>query len=129
MRSGTDTLRPIRFLLIGALATLTHLACALLLAWAFPDISIYLVNATAFAVAFVVSFYGHTHVTFRRGGKMSRFLLVALAGFGLNNLLLHGAKSLGAPPVLALALAIGLVPVFTYIASSLWAFSVKPSAP
>lgn len=117
--------QPLRFLIIGALATLTHLVCALALAWSAPDLSVYLINAVAFAIAFLVSFYGHTYVTFRRGGSMARFLLVALAGFGLNNLLLHGGKRAGLAQEVALVLAIGLVPVFTYIASSLWAFSAK----
>ena len=117
--------QPVRFLVIGGVATLTHLACALALTRAMPEASLYAVNAAAFAVAFFVSFYGHTHVTFRRGGSMMKFLVVAIAGFALNNLLLNGAKRLGASHEWALALAIGLVPVFTYIASSLWAFAVR----
>lgn len=129
MQRSHRTSQPLRFLLIGALATLTHLACALALAWGVPELSVYLVNGAAFAVAFLVSFYGHTYVTFRRGGSMAKFLLVALAGFGLNNLLLLGGKRAGLAEELALVLAIGLVPVFTYIASSLWAFSAnKPPA-
>lgn len=120
--------QPVRFLMIGGLATLTHLACALVLTRTMPGTSIYVVNAAAFAVAFFVSFYGHTYVTFRRGGSMTKFFVVAIAGFALNNLLLHGARRLGASHEWALVLAIGLVPVFTYIASSLWAFAVRGPA-
>lgn len=115
----------LRFLIVGGLATLTHLASALALNRAMPGVSIYAVNAAAFAIAFFVSFYGHTYVTFRRGGSMTKFFVVAIAGFALNNILLHGAARLGASHAWSLALAIGLVPIFTYVASSLWAFAAS----
>ncbi|PJJ96375.1 polysaccharide biosynthesis protein GtrA [Lysobacteraceae bacterium NML91-0213] len=115
--------RPLRFIMIGLLATLTHLVTAFLLTWAAPQLSVYLANSLAFCVAFMVSFYGHTHFTFGRRGSLTKFLLVSISGFALNNLILHGAQMLGVAPRLALALAIAIVPVFTYVASSIWAFS------
>ncbi len=113
--------RPLRFALVGAAATLVHMAVATLLlglcSWpAYPA------NLGAFLVAFGVSYLGHRHITFARAGSPWRFLLVALAGFGLNNLLLTGLLAWGVPPLYALVAATALVPVFSYLLSSLWVF-------
>lgn len=113
--------RPLRFALVGAVATLVHMAVATLLlglcAW--PP---YAANLGAFLIAFGVSYLGHRHVTFARAGSPWRFLLVALGGFGLNNLLLTGLLACGVPALAALLVATALVPVFSYLLSSLWVF-------
>jgi len=113
--------RPLRFALVGAVATGVHMAVATLLlglcGW--PP---YVANLGAFLVAFAVSYLGHRHVTFARAGSPWRFLLVALGGFGLNNLLLTGLLACGVPALAALLVATALVPVFSYLLSSLWVF-------
>ena len=113
--------RPLRFALVGAVATLVHMAVASLLLslWSWPA---YGANLGAFLVAFGVSYLGHRHLTFARAGSPWRFLLVALAGFGLNNLLLTGLLACGLPALAALLVATALVPVFSYLLSSLWVF-------
>lgn len=82
----------------------------------------YIANLGAFLVAFGVSYLGHRYLTFARAGSPWRFLLVALAGFGLNNLLLTGLLACGVPVLYALLAATALVPVFSYLLSSLWVF-------
>ncbi|MDU4056600.1 MULTISPECIES: GtrA family protein [Pseudomonas] len=113
--------RPLRFALVGAAATGVHMAVAALLlgGWNWPA---YIANLGAFLVAFGVSYLGHRYLTFARAGSPWRFLLVALAGFGLNNLLLTGLLACGVPVLYALLAATALVPVFSYLLSSLWVF-------
>ena len=89
-------------------------------------------NFGGFFMAFWVSYFGHRHWTFsdamatHTDGKHSsflRFLLVALLGFGVNQLmfylLLHYA---GWPYYLALAVVVFTVAAMTYVLSRLWAF-------
>lgn len=113
--------RPLRFALVGAVATGVHMAVAacLLGLCGWPA---YLANLGAFSVAFVVSYLGHRHLTFARAGSPWRFLLVALGGFGLNNLLLTGLLACGVPALYGLLIATALVPVFSYLLSSGWVF-------
>ncbi|MDR6679298.1 GtrA family protein [Pseudomonas oryzihabitans] len=113
--------RPLRFALVGAVATLVHMTVAALLLglWGWPA---YGANLGAFLVAFGVSYLGHRHVTFARAGSPWRFLLVALGGFGLNNLLLTGLLACDVPALAALLVATALVPVCSYLLSSWWVF-------
>lgn len=116
-----DRLRPLRFILVGGLATLVHILVAGSLLALFT-LQPYVANLIAFLVAFGVSYCGHRYLTFARQGSILRFLAVAIAGFALNNLLLTGLLALGLSAFLAIVVATALVPVFSYLASSLWAF-------
>ncbi|WNL43449.1 GtrA family protein [Halomonas sp. PAMB 3264] len=117
-----DVFQPFRFLIMGGLATLTHMLVATLLFALLTEPSPYLVNVIAFALAFLVSFFGHRHVTFKTRGSMGRFFLVAIAGFAANNAILTAGLALGVNNLAAVIIATACVPVLTYLASSLWAF-------
>ena len=118
---ASSAARPLRFVLVGAVATGVHMAVASLLLgfWGWPA---YSANLGAFPIAFCASYLGHRYLTFARTGSPWRFLLVALAGFGLNNLLLTGLLACGLPALGALLVATALVPMFSYLLSSLWVF-------
>lgn len=118
----SDAARPLRFVFVGLAATFTHIALAGLMLLAAPQANPYLVNFLAYAVGFFVSYFGHRYLTFARTGSMSRFLLVAVAGFGLNNLLVATLLAASATPFVAIVIATAAVPVLTYLASSLWVF-------
>lgn len=117
-----DIFQPFRFLVVGALATATHMVVAALLFILFTAPSPYLVNFIAFTVAFTVSFLGHRYITFKTDGSFSRFLLVAIGGFLANNAMLTVGLALGVKSLSAVIIATAIVPVLTYLASSLWAF-------
>ncbi|MGV0879133.1 GtrA family protein [Martelella sp. FLE1502] len=117
--------RPIRFAGVGGVATLVHMGTAALLLWIFPALPAAFVNLLAFMVAFLVSFYGHRHLTFYTRGRMHRFLIVALCGFALNNVILYVALASSIPKLIAIIIATACVPVVTYLASALWAFREK----
>jgi putative flippase GtrA len=116
-----------RFALVGALATLVHLAVAGSVVFLLPASSPFLANIAGFLVAFFVSFAGHRHYTFRRKGSMRRFFVIALAGFALNNGLLSGiiaAEYVG--EFAAITVATLAVPLLTFLAARLWAFGARP---
>ena len=114
--------RPLRFLFVGGIATLTHLGIAAALWTLLPRTSPYAINAAAFLVAFGVSFYGHRHLTFGLPGSPFKFFVIALAGFALNNAILTAGLYLAVPPLAAIMVATICVPILTYFASALWAF-------
>lgn len=120
-----NALKPFRFLIVGGVATAVHMLAAALVFAIYPGPSPYAANIIAFAVAFLVSFYGHRHITFQTRGSMRRFLLVAIGGFVANNAILAGLLTFGVDGLVAVIIATACVPVLTYLASSLWAFKTK----
>lgn len=120
-----EKLRPMRFLIVGGLATLAHMLVAASVFAVHATASPYAANIIAFLVAFMVSFYGHRHITFQTRGSMRRFFLVAIGGFLANNAILTGFLAMGIDDLIAVIIATACVPVLTYLASSLWAFKEK----
>jgi len=119
------TPQPIRFAIIGAAATVTHLAVGLgTIATGVPPLA---ANPVAFAVAFGVSFVGHRAWTFANTGvpvrqALPRFAAVALGGLALNEAALAALLNWGIAPTTAFALAVALAAVSTYVLSRAWAF-------
>ena len=118
-----DRLEPLRFIIVGGSATVTHIGTALVLTRLVGNhVSIYMLNVAAFCTAFLVSFLGHRYVTFGRHGSVAKFLSVALAGFLLNNIILHYGIVFGLSRLVALIIATLIVACGTYLASKIWAF-------
>jgi putative flippase GtrA len=117
-----DGARPLRFALVGLAATFTHVGLAWLILRAEPQANPYLVNCLAYAVGFFVSYFGHRYLTFNTSGSMARFLLVAIGGFAINNLLVTALLAASASSFVAILVATAVVPVLTYVASALWVF-------
>ena len=114
--------KPLRFALVGLSATFTHIGFAWLILFWQPLANPFLVNSAGYALGFFVSYFGHRYLTFRTTGSMGRFLLVVIAGFGLNNLLVALLLAVSASSFLAILVATATVPVLTYVASSRWVF-------
>jgi len=117
-----DVGRPLRFGLVGLSATFTHVGLAWLILSAWPAANPYLVNVMGYALGFFVSYFGHRYLTFRTEGSMSRFGLVVIGGFALNNLLVTLLLAASASAFVAILVATAIVPVVTYVASSRWVF-------
>jgi Predicted membrane protein len=113
-----------RFGLVGVVATLVHLMVSMMTLWL--GANIYLANILGFLVAFGVSFLGHSRLTFPEGDRShwawARFFLVALMGFGLNNLVLLLSDGKGME-WLRLVVAIFVAPLGTFLLSALWVFA------
>ncbi len=120
----------IRFVIIGAAASLVHLAVVWYLVdqWAIKEL---VANVIAYIIAVQVSFWGHHSWSFsgHGGGKrksMAKFISVSLSGLALNQLSFY--LLLKFTPLdyrVALVLVLGFVAVFTFVFSKLWAFKHK----
>lgn len=121
----------LRFGLVGALATLVHMAIGTILVQSgWPPL---VANAFAFATAFVVSFAGHLGFSFADQepdpvAALWRFGLVALAGFLCNEAIL--AVLLGArliPDAAALCASTACAALLTFGLAKAWAFRHGPA--
>jgi len=116
------TAQILRFGLVGALATLVHVAVAsALLAFA-GQWQVWLVNFVAFSVAFWVSFFGHRYFTFRAPGSPARFLGAALTGLAVNNGCLALALWATGQKMISITLAAIAAPAVVFMISRLWVF-------
>ena len=116
-----------RFGVVGVGATLTQFVVALVLS-KYAGIPLLIANPVAFAVAFGVSFSGHHFWTFpgdtSAARNLWRFLIVALCGFGVSELLLLLLVHYGVGGQTAkLVLSTLVVPPVTFVLGKLWAFA------
>ena len=90
-------------------------------------------NIFGFLVAFLVSYQGHSRLTFKDPRKkkttslkeMARFFIVALAGFALNQTLFYLLLTYSSWGVdLSLGITLIVVSGSTYVFSKLWAFKM-----
>lgn len=126
-----ELLRVLRFGIVGLTAAAVHYWVVIALV-ELLHIAPLQANAGGFIVAFWVSYFGHRHWTFSdvvathvQGAHPSflRFLLVAVLGFCMNELLFYLLlRYAGWPYYLALAVVVFTVAVLTYVLSRLWAF-------
>lgn len=126
-RSATAAhVQVLRFVIVGASATLTHWLVAVL---AMQAVAALLANVIGFMAAFPVSFAGHWRWSFRDHGAawhhaLPRFALVACSSFAGNELLFATLLHLtGWPAPVTLALTLLLVASATFVLSRSWAFA------
>jgi putative flippase GtrA len=126
-----ELLRVLRFGIVGLAAAAVHYWVVIALV-ELLHIAPLQANAGGFIVAFWVSYFGHRHWTFSdavathaQGASPSflRFLLVAVLGFCMNELLFYLLlRYAGWPYYLALAVVVLTVAVMTDVMSRLLAF-------
>ena len=120
----------LQFVLVGGSAAATHLAVVGLVVslLGMPPLS---ANVLAFLVAFVVSYNGHTLLTFsasqaRGWPVVARFFAVACLSFVANELLYYIALNwLHWHYFWSLAAVLVLVAVGTFVMSKFWAFKAR----
>jgi putative flippase GtrA len=122
----------LRFSLTGAAATLVHLAVAIGLIGL--GVAPLVGNVAAFLMAFMVSFWGHHMFTFvghggAAAGAFGKFVLVALAGFLINESLLFLLLKTGAvTPETATLVSTLTAAASTFALSRSWAFAKRTGA-
>ncbi|WEJ32928.1 GtrA family protein [Devosia sp. SD17-2] len=133
-QQGTGTAETARqagvFALVGLVATGVHYVVALALSLVMPVVW---ANPFGFLVAFSVSYFGHGRLTFRlKDGeqhhrkRLPRFAAAATAGFLIGQGLLMALRATTPlPDWLALGIALGVVPVFTFAVSKIWVFGSR----
>jgi len=114
-------LQIVRFGIVGLAATAVHAAVAITLV-SLTEISPHIANVIAFAVAFSVSFAGHSRFTFRKEGSLWRFIVTALTGFLANVLALEAMLLSSVPAQVAVGLATLAAPIVVFVLSKLWVF-------
>lgn len=121
----TETLQALRFMAVGATATLTHMVVATLLYNLMQGRYIALANFIAWLVAFSVSFWGHQRVTFKRRTTIGRFLLMSLTGLVINYAVLGLLLLTPLVPLLAMLIAIATAAVATYLLAKHHTFTIE----
>jgi len=122
----------LRFVVVGVASTLTHIAVAIVLN-EMLSLSALVANFLAFTTPVLVSYLGNHGWTFSRRGQHSRYLprfvLVALTGMALNQLIVYGIVDLGGLSYrLALATVVLIVPMFSFALNQMWVFAASSAA-
>ena len=119
----SEALTIIRFVIVGVMATLTHLLLATAMLALKTGMSVFLVNFFSFCGAFPISYFGHRNFTFGTLGSGRKFALAAVGGFLANTFLLRLVISiLNIGGLAAIVISTLTVPIFIYIVSRLWIF-------
>ncbi|GAA0786290.1 GtrA family protein [Roseibium denhamense] len=124
-----------KFAVVGTAATATHAVFATGL-YELAEVNVFVANIFGFVIAFCVSFAGHYWWSFshmRKDGRalasMARFLVIAVVGFALNNVVLTLWLQLTRwPDVAGLLFSIAVVPALSFLGARLWAFSHNTEA-
>lgn len=120
------------FGMVGIAATAVHYFTAF---GASQLIPLAYANPIGFLAAFGVSYLGHLRLTFRIPAqesnhrmRMIKFFAVALLGFFTGQAVLLALAATGRfPEWLTLLVAVGVVPVTTFVISRFWVFAQAPS--
>lgn len=120
------------FGLVGGSSTAVHYLLALALS---QVMTLPWANPVGFISAFLVSYFGHSYLTFRleqaqqkHRKRLPRFALVALGGFCMTQVIVVTLSSQTTfPNWLILAIALAVVPVLTFVAAKFWVFEKRES--
>ncbi len=118
----------LRFLLVGGSATALHYLIMALLVGVL-DLAPGTGSATGYCISTLYNYWANARFTFEgqhdHAHSLPRFLVTALAGLGINQLVLLGLIHLGVPVALAQILATGCVLLWNYFINALWAFRTR----
>lgn len=125
-----NAIRISRFALVGIVATAVHYITAMASSFFLPVIA---ANPLGFLAAVAISYFGHMKLTFalpaweqRHSNRLPRFVITAVAGFALGQVIVTAlCFATALADWLILAIALSAVPIFTYVMSSAWVFSVR----
>ena len=116
-----------RFAAVGVVATLTHVAVALLATYQFalPPLQ---ANLAGFIVAVGVSFQGHLRVTFRvknpQRYHLYRFIVLSVTSLAISSLITAIGTRNGGDMWLVMVFVALIVPLSSFFVARLWAFAI-----
>lgn len=114
-----------RFLLVGGSATALHYAVMGLLIAAL-GVTAGIASASGYCISTLYNYWANARFTFAgkhdHAHSLPRFLATALAGLGINQLVLLLLIQVGLPVAAAQILATGCVLLWNYFINAIWAF-------
>lgn len=116
----------LRFGIVGLSAAIIHFSVVALLVER-ANLAPLVANIFGFLVSFPLSYWGHRFWTFQdteaqHKVAVAKLLLIQLVNFSANESLFYIFLSLHLPYLLALAIVLIILPIFTFASSKLWAF-------
>jgi putative flippase GtrA len=130
MSLTSEITKLVRFGFVGVLATLTHLVIGNFVQFS-TTLAPQICSFFGFIVAFIVSYLGHFHFTFRdqskslsvAGKPLFKFAVIAISGFLISLFVLTGLEhfKLG-QSIYRLSFSILIIPLLTFLLSNFWAF-------
>lgn len=122
VRSAGGVFEIMRFLLVGGLATLVDLCVTVVLLFT-TSLHENIITTLAFAVAFLVSFFGHAKVTFNRSGSIVKFFALSISMLMLRNLIVFLLVTYVMRGLLPILISMACVMVITFIVSKKFVFN------
>ncbi len=114
------------FAIVGAIGTVGHYSTLVTLVELFRANPVF-ATTVGFTVGAVINYFLNYRLTFRSDKPhreaMTKFLIVALLGAGLNSLLMHAGLQAGMYYLVAQLIATGVVLGFNFLLSRLWTFA------
>lgn len=121
--------RWVRFGIVGLISTGTYAALGLGFSWA--GCPVLVGNTLAYCLSFACSYLGQKSWTFASNlphkKLLPKFALLQGAGLALNTAIIAVLMYKNVPYVIAMPIAIVLVPVFVYVVSKVWVFRAAPA--
>ncbi|AZL16396.1 GtrA family protein [Rickettsiales endosymbiont of Stachyamoeba lipophora] len=116
----------LRFIVVGIIVTLIHASILALLVEA-AHLAVLPANFIAFCIAFIISFLGHHHWSFKSTAKyrnsLPRFLACALLGILFNQVIMCiSIEILRLNYRIGFIIIICVIPIITFIVNNFWAF-------
>jgi len=119
------TVQGVRFAIVGLSATCVNSGVFVVLVHL--GLSGVFSTILAYAVAFLISYFGHSSWTFESKGKLHRFLAASLLGLAMNTAISYVlVDAMASPAWIAAMLMMSLTPVLTYLVMKLWVFQQVP---
>lgn len=113
----------VRFIIVGAIATMTHAVMAMILLSFDRDLSVLKVNTAAFLIAVLVSYAGHALYTFKMSGSLYKYILTSIICLFINNTVAFVFDHIAKSKPVAIAVGMLVAPIVGYAISRKWVFS------
>lgn len=119
---GKGIFELIRFIFIGGLATITDLVVTICLFFMFPSLHENIVTTIAFLIAFFVSYFGHSKVTFQKEGSIVKFFALSFSMLLLRNVILFLLVTFVMRGLIPIIISMILVTAITFVVSKFFVF-------
>lgn len=118
--------RWVRFGIVGAISTAIYMALGIGFEWL--HMPVLLGNALAYILSFMFSYLAQRAWTFRsklpHAQLLPKYAALQAGGLGLNSCIIATLMHFGLPYIIAMGIAVVLVPIVVYILNKVWVFRI-----